>query len=183
MFEKLLKLMNDASLSGIEMSIRLASPTQLSVILSFKNGTALDARLLSSDNPNADSVMALRAALNTPLVITGAPDVLISSIDKALLDVREAMVGASAVYSGLDMAAVLASASAKVTAASKNAPKAKEKEAKPSTPKVAQSAQVVGSDDDDEDFAEEQAVDDQTPEPVSITTPTQSSAFAAFDSL
>lgn len=181
MFEKLLKLMNDASLSGIEMSIRLASPTQLSVILSFKNGTALDARLLSSDNPNADSVMALRAALNTPLVITGAPDVLISSIDKALLDVREAMVGASAVYSGLDMAAVLASASAKVTTASKNAPKAKE--AKASTPKVAQSAQVVGSDDDDEDFAEEQAVDDQTPEPVSITTPTQSSAFAAFDSL
>jgi hypothetical protein len=165
------------------MSIRLASATQLSVILSFKNGTALDARLLSSDNPNADSVMALRAALNTPLVITGAPDVLISSIDKALLDVREAMVGASAVYSGLDMAAVLASASAKVAAASKNAPKAKEKEAKASTPKVAQSAQVVGSDDDDEDFAEEQAVDDQTPEPVSITTPTQSSAFAAFDSL
>ena len=46
MFEKLLKLTNDASLSGIEMSIRLASPTQLSVILSFKNGTALDARLI-----------------------------------------------------------------------------------------------------------------------------------------
>lgn len=195
MFKALCQLIKDSGLCGIEFNIKpIGQSDALSVMLSFHQAGEFEHKLLqkfddAGATANADQVMALRAALNTPVAIIGEPDELMSKVEQALSNLREGVISASTAYSALDISALLAKATTQAKS-SKPAEKAKPKteKTKPAAVTVPEQSADDANDTDSEAVVAEQAASDTkapTKQAEKSEVPSEKGfvGFDAFDSL
>lgn len=117
MFQALATLIKDSGLRGVDLTVRPVGEdgSAMSIMLSFNQKNDFEAKLVNDHqdktvNANADSVVALRAALNTPLAIICKPDEVIDKVEHALTQLREGVISAATGYSELDISALLTKA-------------------------------------------------------------------------
>lgn len=173
MFKALGNLIKSAGLRGVDIVINpVGDGDTISVMLSFNQAGEFEQRLLQKYDDagvsgNADKVMALRAALNTPLTIIGEPDEILAKVEQALANLREGLVGAATSYTALDISALLTKASTQAKAAkAAEKPKTKADKAKASaTPAQTPAAEKAADDaDEPEDDFDGEDADQAEPE-------------------
>lgn len=139
-FSTIATLIADAALSGVNLAVRPASSVegQLDVIVTFmQKPVGNDTALWSApSNSSIDQALALRSAMNTPVVVRCAPADLATAITTALEQLKQPLTNAAEAYGALDVAQLLSSAS-----------KTKKSKPAPDTPAA---PQVDGDGDDDE---------------------------------
>lgn len=161
MFQALSKLIKESGLRGIDMNVKAVGESDtLSVMLSFNQATEFEMKLLEKSDDatvsgNADKVMALRAALNTPMAIIGEPNEIIGKVEQALANLSEGITGAATAYSALDISALLTKAAAQAKAAKgAEKPKAKTDKGKATTEAAKQAVPEPELEEEQHDDAE-----------------------------
>lgn len=129
MFQALVTLIKDSGLRGVDFAVRPVGEdgSTMSIMLSFNQKDDFEPKLVNDHqdktvNANADSVVALRAALNTPLAIICKPDEVIAKVEHAITQLREGVISAATGYSELDISALLTKAANAAKATTAKAP-------------------------------------------------------------
>lgn len=165
MFKNIESVIEDAGLKGVDIGVRIVGKGVLSVMLSFNHGSDFDLKVLEKSDDanvtaNADKIVALRSALNTPLVVVGSADELVGKLEKAIQNIREGLVVAATTYSDLDIAALLTKAATQAKSAkSGGKPKAAQASSAKSEPAKAASTEL----DDDEEEIDDEVDQEVTP--------------------
>lgn len=173
MFQAIASVISDAGLKGVDVGIRIVGKGAMSVMLSFNHGSEFNLKLLEKSDDanitsNAEKIVALRAALNTPLVVVGSPDELLGKLETAIQNLREGVVLAATTYSDLDITALLTKAASQAKAA-KSGAKGK---AAPTTAKSEPAK--AESDVEDEDAGSEDSGSEDDADVVDATKQTKS---------
>lgn len=198
MFQALSDLIKASGLRGIDLTVRpMSDNNKMSVMLSFNQAGEFEQKLLQKHDDatvtgNADAVIALRAALNTPLVIIGEPNEIISKIEHELNNLREGVITAATSYSALDISALLTKAatqaksektptgSAKAKTESKKAPAAQEADKN----EAAENATTTSEAEMDAEKVDKTNESERSDTQIANDTQQQSvSSFNDFDSL
>lgn len=173
MFQALVKLIKESGLRGVDVNVKpVGEGDTLSVMLSFNQATEFELKLLEKSDDatvsgNADKVMTLRAALNTPLAIIGEPSEIVGKVEQALTNLSEGITSAATGYSSLDISALLTKAATQAKAAKgAEKPKAKVDKTKAATQAPKQAEPEL--DDELHDDAEINA--EQESEAVEVVT-------------
>ena len=164
MFQEIQEIIKDAGLKGVDVGIRIIGQNSMSVMLSFQQATDFDLKLLekidnSNATQNADAVVALRSALNTPLVVIGAPNEILNKLTSAIVSLREGVVHAATTYSALDISALLSKATANAKSAKSNT-NAKGKPTTAAKEQVKSAPNNVDDEGMDEGLEDDEAVDE-----------------------
>ena len=187
MFQAITKLINDAGLKGVDIGIRIVGKNTISVLVSFQHGAEFNLTLLDKNDDanvtaNADKIVALRAAMNTPLVVMGSPDEVMGKLQVALESLREGVVAAATTYTALDITALLTKAATQAKSA-KQSTKGKEASTQKGSA-VKQPDNEPEMEPSDEDGDENQAGEQLNPNPTrAVSDSPKACSFDSFDSL
>lgn len=179
MFNQLYTLIKEANLLGLNLTIKPMADSQMSVVLNFMAGSVSNMKLFDehkTNNEKIDKVIALQSALVTPLVVTGAPDVILEKLTQELRSIKSGLTEVVNTLNGLDLSALLSTASANAATVKDKAAPVKTAPAKSAPAKAA----PIASDDEATD---PESDSDEVTEAVEVASEAPTASFNDFDSL